>query len=162
MMLRLNILLRRRPKKVLPTRRGRTHSKEKSVRTPAINERTQELISEDPELSLTKLTRTLNVSNTTMRRIAEEDLRFKSYVIKVRQMLSEIQNWLSDNMEMFWSKKFWPPNSSDLMDYVWSVIEQVTNKLKHLNVISLQTAIEAVFANMDKDALQRAWSTSGR
>jgi len=83
-------------------------------------------------------------------------------VIKVRQMLSEIQNWLSDNMEMFWSKKFWPPNSSDLMDYVWSVIEQVTNKLKHLNVISLQTAIEAVFANMDKDALQRAWSTSGR
>jgi len=33
---------------------------------------------------------------------------------------------LSDNMEMFWSKEFWPPNSLDLnpMDYyVWNVIE---------------------------------------
>jgi len=62
-----------------------------------------------------------------MRRIAKENLRFKSYVIKVRQMLSEVKNWLSDNMEMFWSKEFWPTNSSDLnpMDYyVWSLIEQ--------------------------------------
>ena len=30
-----------------------------------------------------------------------------------------IQNWLSDNVDMFWSKEFWPPNSSDLnlLDY---------------------------------------------
>jgi len=39
---------------------------------------------------LTKLAKTLGVSDTTMRRIAEEDLRFKSYVIKVRQMLFEV------------------------------------------------------------------------
>ncbi|XP_032687204.1 uncharacterized protein LOC116851661 [Odontomachus brunneus] len=271
-----------------PTRKS--HSKEKSVRTPAIIERAQELISEDPGLSLTKLAKTLGVSDTTMRRIAEEDLRFKSYVIKVRQMLSEaakmnrvarcnlllcslkneaagrirffsdekifsvdakvnrrndrwlardpedvpiiartkfpvsvhvlgvvsseghvmpphffqkketvtkevylhvltkivkpwietvaagkpyvfqqdgapahtshlVQNWLSDKMDMFWSKEFWPPNSPDLnpLDYyVWSVIERVTNKSRHPNVTSLQTSIGAAFANIDKDALQRA------
>jgi len=25
-----------------------------------------------------------------------------------------IQNWLSDNVDMFWSKEFWSPNSPDL------------------------------------------------
>jgi len=25
-----------------------------------------------------------------------------------------IQNWLSDNVDMFWSKEFWPPNSSQI------------------------------------------------
>jgi len=270
-----------------PTRKS--HSKEKSVRTPAIIERAQELISEDPGLSLRKLAKILGVSETTIRRIAEEDLHFKSYVIKVRQTLSEaakvnrvarcnlllcslkneaagritffsdekifsvdakvnrkndhlfardpedvstartkfptsvhvlsvvsseghvmlphffqkeetvtekiylriltrvvkpwidtvaagrpyvfqqdgtpahtshlVQNWLSDNMEMFWSKEFWPANSPDLnpMDYyVWGVVERVINKLRHPNVTSLQTAIKAAFVNMDKDALQRA------
>ncbi|XP_032682253.1 uncharacterized protein LOC116849323 isoform X2 [Odontomachus brunneus] len=133
-----------------PTRKS--HSKEKSVRTPAIIERAQELISEDPGLSLTKLAKTLGVSDTTMRRIAEEDLRFKSYVIKVRQMLSEAA-------KMNRVARCWPPNSPDLnpLDYyVWSVIERVTNKSRHPNVTSLQTAIEAAFANIDKDALQRA------
>jgi len=30
-----------------------------------------------------------------------------------------VQNWLSDNIDMFWSKEFWLPNSSDLnpLDY---------------------------------------------
>jgi len=68
----------------------KSRSKEKSVRTPVIIERAQELISENSELSVTKLAKILGVSDTTMRRIAEEDLCFKSYVIKVRQMLSEV------------------------------------------------------------------------
>jgi len=79
----------------------KSHSKEKSVRIPAIIEKAQEFILKDSGLSLTKLAKTLGVSDTTMRQIAEENLRFKSYVIKVLQMLSEIQNWLSNNMEMF-------------------------------------------------------------
>jgi len=66
-------------------------SKRKLVRIPVIIiEKAQEIISEDPELSLTaKLAKTLGVSDTTMHRIAEEDLHLKFYVIKVRQMLSE-------------------------------------------------------------------------
>jgi len=75
------------PKKILPTRRGK--AKEKLIRTPTIIERVQKLISEDPRLSLTKLVKILGMSDTKMRQISEEDLRFKSYVIKVRQMLSE-------------------------------------------------------------------------
>jgi len=64
-----------------PTRER--HSKEKSVRTPAIIKRTQELISDDLGLSLTKLVKILGMNDTTMYQIAEEDLCFKSYVIKV-------------------------------------------------------------------------------
>jgi len=48
-----------------------------------------------------------------------------------------IQNWLSDNVDMFWSKEFWPPNSPDLNPleyyYVWSVVERVTNKSRYPN-----------------------------
>ncbi|KYN38469.1 hypothetical protein ALC56_07146, partial [Trachymyrmex septentrionalis] len=71
-----------------------------------------------------------------------------------------IQNWLSDNVDMFWSKEFWPPNSPDLNSlnyYVRSVIERVSNKSRHPNVTSLRTAIEAVFVRMDSVTLQRVW-----
>jgi len=69
-----------------------------------------------------------------------------------------VQNWLSDNIDMFWSKEFWPPNSLDLnpLDYyMWSVVERVT-KSRHPNVTSLRTAIEAAFADIDSATLQRA------
>jgi transposase len=72
-----------------------------------------------------------------------------------------IQNWLSDNVDMFWSKDFWPPNSPDLnpLDYyVWSVVERQTNKSRHPNVASLRAAIEAAFAAMDRDHLKTACS----
>ncbi|CAK9829643.1 Transposable element Tcb1 transposase [Anthophora retusa] len=268
----------------------KTHSKKRVVRTPEILQRTQELIFEDPGQSIRKLSSLVGVSEKTMRRIVEEDLRYKSYTIKVRQMLSEaartkrvercnlllcslrnnaagrlrffsdekiftvdakinrrndrwlahdpedipivsrtkfpanvhvlsvvssegdvmpphffnkgenvtkevylnvlinvvkpwmeivssgkpyvfqqdgapahtshlVQNWLSDNVDMFWSKEFWPPNSPDLnpLDfYVWSVIERVTNKSRHPNLASLRAAIEAAFADMDRDSLKRA------
>ncbi|CAK9827593.1 Transposable element Tcb1 transposase [Anthophora retusa] len=273
-----------------PTRR--THSKGRSVRTPAVVQRAQQLISENPGTSLTNLATILGVSEASIRRIAQEDLRYTSYVLKVRQMLSEtaktkriarcnlilcslkneaagrlrffsdekiftvdakvnrrndrwlahdpadvpvvartkfpasvhvlsvvssegdvmpphffkkgetinkevylrilsttvkpwmetiasgrsyifqqdgapahtshlIQNWLSDNVDMFWSKDFWPANSPDLnpLDYyVWSVIKRVSNKSRHPNVASLQAAIEAAFANLDKEQLKRACS----
>jgi len=60
---------------------------------------------------------------------------------------------------MFWSKKFWPPNSSDLnpLDYyVWIVVERVMNKSRHPNVKSLRTAIKAAFVDIDNATLQRA------
>jgi len=70
-----------------------------------------------------------------------------------------IQNWLSDNVDMFWSKEIWPPNNPDLnpLDYyVWNVVERITNKSQHPNVTSLRTAIEAAFVGMDSATLQRA------
>jgi len=71
-----------------------------------------------------------------------------------------VQNWLSDNIDMFWPKKFWPLNRPDLnpLDYyVWSVVERVTNKSRHPNVTSLRIAIEAAFTDIDSATLQRAY-----
>lgn len=48
-----------------------------------------------------------------------------------------VQNWLSDNVDMFWSKEFWPPKDPDLNPlecYVWSSDEEITNKSRHPNV----------------------------
>jgi len=67
----------------------KSHLKERTVRTPAVVERTQALISEDPGQSLRKLASIVDVSELTMRRIAEENLRYKSYTLKIRQILSE-------------------------------------------------------------------------
>jgi len=50
-------------------------------------ERTQALISEDPGQSLRKLVSIVGVSEP-MCRIAEEDFRYKSYTLKIRQILS--------------------------------------------------------------------------
>ena len=47
------------------------------------------MILEDPGTSLRKLASVLGVSETIVRQIAQEDLRYASYVLKVRQMLSE-------------------------------------------------------------------------
>ncbi|XP_019886946.2 uncharacterized protein LOC109610920 [Ooceraea biroi] len=246
-------------------------AREKSTRTPEIIRRAQDMILEDPGTSLRKLASVLGVSETIVRRISKEDLKYTSYVLKIRQMLSEaaklkrfarcnlllcslkheaagrirffsdekiftvdakvnrrndrwlahnpedipvvgktkfpanihvlsvvssegdimpphffqkretvtkevylkvlrtvvkpwmetvasgrpyifqqdgapahtshlIQNWLSDNVDMFWSKDFWSPNSPDLnpLDYyVWGVVERHTNKSRHPNVTSV-------------------------
>jgi len=71
----------------MPARKS--HAKERIARTsPAVVERAQALISNDPRQSLRKLS-IVGVSEPTMRRIAEEDLRYKLYTLKIRQMLSE-------------------------------------------------------------------------
>jgi len=83
------------------------------------------------------------------------------YVIQQRapaHTIHLIQNWFSDNIDIFWSKEFWPPNSLDLnpLDYyVWSVVERVTNKTRHPNVTSLRTAIKTAFVDIDSATRER-------
>jgi len=94
----------------------------KNARTPAVVERTQALILEDSGQSLRKLASIVGVSKPIMRRIVEEDLRYKSYTLKIRQILSEAartKRVARCNIDMFWSKKSWPPNSPNLnsLDY---------------------------------------------
>jgi len=111
----------------------KSHSKECTVRISAMVERIQALISEDPQL-MRKLVSIVGVSELTMRRIVEEDLRYKSYTLKIWQIFSE-----AGPSELLAVKEFWPPNSPDLnpLDYyVWSVVERVTNKSRHPNVTS--------------------------
>jgi len=137
----------------------KTHSKEHVVRTPDIIQRAQELIFEDPRQSIRKLSSVIGVSEKTMRQIVEEDLRYKSYTIKVRQMLSKAARTKRVERCNLLLCSFWPPNSPDLnpLDfYVWSEVERVTNKSRHPNVASLRTAIEAAFTDMDRDTLKRA------
>jgi len=57
----------------------KNHSKERIARISAVIERTQALILDDPRQSLRKLASIVGISEPTMRRIAEEDLRYKSY-----------------------------------------------------------------------------------
>uniref|UniRef100_T1HXZ5 Tc1-like transposase DDE domain-containing protein n=1 Tax=Rhodnius prolixus TaxID=13249 RepID=T1HXZ5_RHOPR len=55
---------------------------------------------------------------------------------------------------MFWSKEYLPSNSPDLnpLDYyVWSLVERDIKKSRHPNVASLKAAIEAAFADKDRD-----------
>jgi len=70
----------------MPARKS--HSKECTARTPGVVERVQALISDDPKQLLRKLA-SISISEPTMRRIAEEDFRYKSYTLKIRQMFSE-------------------------------------------------------------------------
>ena len=67
----------------------KSHSKERAARILAVVERIQALISDDSRQSLRKLASIVGVSEPTMRQIAEENLRYKSYTLKIRQMLSE-------------------------------------------------------------------------
>ncbi|KYM76146.1 hypothetical protein ALC53_13463, partial [Atta colombica] len=68
----------------------KSHSKERTMTTPAIVERAQALISNDPGQSLRKLASIVGISESTTRRIAEEDLRYKLYTLKIQQTLSEV------------------------------------------------------------------------
>jgi len=73
----------------MPARKN--YSKERTATTPAVIERVQALISDIPGQSLRKLASIVGVSEPTMRRIAE-DLRYKSYTLKIRQMFSKAAN----------------------------------------------------------------------
>lgn len=70
-----------------------------------------------------------------------------------------VQNWMDDNLPLFWSKAFWPPNSPDLnpLDYyVWGVLERASNKAAHNSIDSLKPAIIQAAANIDRAELAHA------
>jgi len=79
------------------------------------------------------------MSDTTMRRIAEEDVRFKSYV----------------NLLLCSLKSRYESDGILRVERYWTSDQQVETSQQD----PLHAAIE-VFANMDKDALQRACQCS--
>jgi len=122
----------------------------KIAKTPAVVERVQALISDDPTTNRVLM----DVVKPWIETVRPEDHVFQQDGTPAH-MSHLIQNWLSDNVDMFWSKEFWPPNSPDLnpLDYMWSVVERV---LASQCDISLRTAIEAAFVGMDSATLQCA------
>jgi len=75
-----------------------------------------------------------------LRQIAEEDLRYKLYTLKIQ---AELLASAPDS-----------PDLNPLDYYVWSVVERVTNKSRHPNVTSLRITIEAAFVGMDSATLR--------
>ena len=69
-----------------------------------------------------------------------------------------VQNWLDNNVDMFWPKEFWPPNSPALnpLDSLWSVLEKESNKRCHNSVDSLRAAIEDAVASIPDDHVVNA------
>ncbi|QQP50579.1 Uncharacterized protein FKW44_011619, partial [Caligus rogercresseyi] len=64
-----------------------------------------------------------------------------------------------ENLDMFWSKEFWPPSSPDLNPcdyYLWGVLERDTNKRAHNTVDSLKAAIIQAVANLSREQVAHA------
>lgn len=62
--------------------------RKRPAKTPEVIKRIQELILEDAGCSFRRVVTNVSIGNTTLRRIVK-DLRYHSYTMKIRQMLSE-------------------------------------------------------------------------
>ncbi|EFN60862.1 hypothetical protein EAG_00186, partial [Camponotus floridanus] len=58
------------------------------VRTPQFVQQVQGIIDEDPSKSIRAISKDLQVSECTIRRIIHEDIRYKSYVMRRGQFMS--------------------------------------------------------------------------
>lgn len=66
-------------------------SRSDTKRDAAFLEHLEARIDEDPSVSMRKLVQELNVSEATTRKAVHEDLRYKSYSLKVHQLLTAPQ-----------------------------------------------------------------------
>ena len=57
------------------------------VRTPQFLQQVQDIIDEDPSNSIRVISRDLQVSEYTIRRIAHEDIRYKCYMVRKGQFM---------------------------------------------------------------------------
>ena len=70
-------------------KRKKHQQRSDSIRTPEFVQRVQNIIDESPQKSMRSIAKDLNVSEATIRRTCHEDLRYKSYVMKRGQFISE-------------------------------------------------------------------------
>ena len=123
----------------------------------------------------------LHVSEKTIKRSVHEDIRYKSYVMKRCQFISEKskenhlkrskrflnkfkilqkQEWMADNPYDHITPNIWTPNSPDLnpLDYyVWSVVEKEVNEHPHNTKDYLKAAIVRAMSNMNEQLIG-AWN----
>ncbi|QQP48772.1 Transposable element tcb1 transposase [Caligus rogercresseyi] len=70
-----------------------------------------------------------------------------------------VQNWCLENLDMVWSKEFWPSSSPDLNlcdYYLWGILERDTNKRAYNTVDSLKAAIIQAVANLSREQVAHA------
>lgn len=68
------------------------------------------------------------------------------------------QDWLGVNMEAFWSKVMWPPQSPDLnpLDYsIWATVEEGACKKPHPSVPALKKSIVRSWTKMTEDYIKK-------
>ncbi|QQP54865.1 Uncharacterized protein FKW44_007845, partial [Caligus rogercresseyi] len=122
-------------------------------------DRLQTMINDDPSVPMSTLAERLYVHKTTVLHAIHEDLRCNSYVLRVRQMLSDAMKKKRLERCEFWSKEFWPSSSPDLNPcnyYLWGVLERDTNKRAHNTVDSLKAAIIQAVANLSREQVAHA------
>lgn len=87
--------------------------------SPEKVQRAQELIFKDPGQSIRKLSSDIGVSEKKIR-IGEENLRYKSYTIKVRQMISKattIKAGFNDATQAGWTQPTKLQDESGLFEF---------------------------------------------
>jgi len=139
-----------------PVYQRKNHSKERTMRTLAVVEKAQALISDDSEQSLRVLMNVVKLHFHGWKLWRPENLYIRPYIFQqnssyesfdskfaLRQRYVLVQGILASQQSRFKSLRL-----------LWSVMERVTNKSRHPNVMLLRTAIEAAF--MDSATLQRA------
>jgi len=126
-------------------------------------QKVQGIIDEDPSKSIRAISKDLQVSECTIRRIIHEDIWYKSYAMRKDSAPSHkamrTQDWMSENLHDHITPNMWPPSFPDLnpLDYyVWGVVEREINKHPHNTLESLRAAITRVMMHMDEDHLIRA------
>ncbi len=88
----------------------------------------------------------LAVVKTKVKSWMEETAEEKKHIVQQDGAAAHsshfVQNWLSDNLQMFWSKEFWPPPSPDLnpLDHYVYVLERDSNKTRNPTEESLRAA----------------------
>jgi len=118
----------------------KSHSKEHTARTP---QSLKGLISDDPLAIVAKISISCWCKRVELPRKIFDTNRIKDST----DALWGCQELPSRARLPFWSSN--SPNLNPLDYYVWSVVERVTNKSRHPNMMSLRTAIEAAFVDMN-------------
>jgi len=127
-----NIVLQNNQTKVPVRQRGRVT---KNARTPAVVERTQALISEDPGQSLRKLASICGCKRASNASNCRE--RFSIQIIHIKDRTDPLrgcQDQASCSLQSAVQGILASSNSPDLNllnYYVWSVVERVTNKSRY-------------------------------
>lgn len=156
---------------VLSVAKRKKHSQRSDIiRTQQFVQQVQEIIDTNPEMSIRAIARNLNVCEGVIRTVVHDDIRYKSYVMRRGQFMSE----QTKEQRLIRGKRLlnkvkhpeepgllpgWPPSSPDLnpLDYyVWGVLERETNEHSHNTIHSLKAAITRAMSNINKNHLIRA------
>ena len=124
------------------------------TRTKEFIEKVQAIIDEPPpQRPIRQIARDLGVSHTTVNACLKKDLKCRSYRRQTSQILTE----KTKNLRLIKS----PPDLNPLDNFVWSYVENITNRTSHNTKASLIAAIRRVFAELLPALVEKHAPSSG-